>query len=399
MKVLVLSHMYPSTANEVAGLFVHQQVKELMAKGVAVRLVSPVPWTPFPLNHMTRKWRAYSEIPQSYVWDGVEVFYPRYAALPRAWLFATSGLRMYQGIRGTVEKICRKFAFDLIHAHVALPDGYAGALLAQDFGKPLVITIHGQDLQHTIYRDTDCKEAVAFALQHASRIIVVSRKLRRLAADHFGITQKLVVIPNGVDPQEIVRAGGIRDELHNGDNPILLSVSNLIKSKGIDLNIRAVERLKNKYPRLQYWVVGSGPEERKLRALVARFGLENRVTFLGRQSHSNVLRYMSSCDVFSLPSWSEGFGVVYLEAMALGKPVIGCKGEGPEDFIEHRKTGWLVKPRDVNSLVEALDFLFSHPEEARLMGERARKMVLHNYTWEKNAEKTIAVYREVLNAR
>ncbi len=395
MKILVISHMYPSTANEAAGIFVHEQVKALVAKGVEVCVVSPVPWSPFPINRMTSKWRAYSQVPERCVWDGVEVFYPRYVTFPRAWFFATSGSRMYRGIRRTIEKVYREFPFDLIHSHVALPDGYAGALLAQDFGKPLVITIHGQDLQQTVHRDTNCKEAVAYALRHASRIMVVSGKLRRLAVEHFGIADKLVVIPNGVDPQEIVRAEGVRDKPNSSDD-IILSVSNLVKIKGIDLNIYAVERLKDKYPRLQYWVVGSGPEEKKLRALGARLGLGKWVTFLGRQSHSDVLRDMASCTVFSLPSWNEGFGVVYLEAMALGKPVVGCQGEGIEDFVEHGKTGLLVKPRDVDSLVQALDYLLGHPEEARDMGEQARKVVLENYTWEKNAEKTIEVYRDVV---
>jgi len=85
--------------------------------------------------------------------------------------------------------------------------------------------------------------------------------------------------------------------------------------------------------------------------------------------------------------------------MAHGKPVIGCQGEGIEDFVEHGKTGLLVKPRDVDSLVGALNFLLSHPDEAKAMGERARKLALENYTWEKNAEKTIEVYKEALNAK
>jgi len=67
--------------------------------------------------------------------------------------------------------------------------------------------------------------------------------------------------------------------------------------------------------------------------------------------------------------------------------------------VEHGKTGMLVKPRDVDSLVEALDFLLSHPEEAKAMGERGRKLVLENYTWEKNAEKTMEVYSSVLGEK
>jgi glycosyltransferase involved in cell wall biosynthesis len=122
------------------------------------------------------------------------------------------------------------------------------------------------------------------------------------------------------------------------------------------------------------------------------------VEFVGRVPHIRALQYIAAADVFSLPSWSEGFGIVYVEAMACGKPVIACRGEGPEDFVEHGKTGLLVKPRDVDNLVEALDFLLSNPEEARAMGERARKVVLENYTWEKNAEKIVKVYKELLKA-
>ena len=114
-------------------------------------------------------------------------------------------------------------------------------------------------------------------------------------------------------------------------------------------------------------------------------------------SHDDVLKYMSEADIFSLPSWNEAFGVVYIEAMACGKPVIGCEGEGLEDFVRNFETGLLVKPKDVNSLAEAMDFLLSNPDKAKEIGKRGQKLVLDNYTWEKNAEKTIRVYQEVLD--
>jgi hypothetical protein len=79
--------MYPSTANEVSGIFVHEQVKALVEKGVDVRVVSPVPWAPFPINQMTQKWKAYSRIPAQSVWDGIKVSYPRYLAFPKGWFF------------------------------------------------------------------------------------------------------------------------------------------------------------------------------------------------------------------------------------------------------------------------------------------------------------------------
>lgn len=398
MKVLVISHMYPSSANEVAGIFVHEQVKALTANGVKVRVISPVPWTPFPINCMTRKWRAYSQIVDRCLWEGVEVYHPRYLAFPRAWFFASSGKRMYCGILRLVESIYRDFPFDLIHAHVALPDGYAGALIAREWGLPLVVTIHGQDLQHTIHRGIKCQRALGLVFNHSSRVVVVSNKLRRLAEKYFDCHDKLVVIPNGIDPAKVA----VRDQENLPDRArtiTLLSVSNLIHTKGLDLNLVAVKRLRNKYPMLRYKVIGGGPLETRLCRMAYSLGIDDCVEFLGRQPHQRVMEHMANCDIFVLPSWNEGFGVVYLEAMAHGKPVIGCQGEGIEDFVEHGKTGLLVKPRDVDSLVEALDFLLSHPVEARAMGERARRVVLENYTWEKNAEKTIKVYKEVLNER
>ena len=111
------------------------------------------------------------------------------------------------------------------------------------------------------------------------------------------------------------------------------------------------------------------------------------------------MRHMALCDMFCLPSWEEGFGVVYLEAMAHGKPVIACRGEGIEDVVTDGETGLLVKPRDVDSLAEAIRFLLDHSDKAKTIGEQARSLVLENYTWEKNAERTLRVYKEVLGEK
>ncbi len=393
MRVLVLSHMYPSTANEVAGIFVHQQVKALKSKGVEVCVVSPVPWTPFPINRMTSKWRAYNQIPEKSVWDGVEVFYPRYITFPRALFFATSGRRMYHGIRKVIERLHQEFKFELIHAHVALPDGRAALMLTEKFKVPVVVAIHGQDLQQTIYRNNKCKDIVADIIKTSSKTILVSNKLKRIAKEITSIEDKLVVIPNGVEIRDI----HVHNKLHESNNTILLSVSNLVKTKGIDINLKAFARLVKKHPQLQYWIIGDGPEREKLQQLANILEVSVSVRFLGRQSHSKVMEYMAMCDIFSLPSWQEGFGVVYLEAMAHGKPVIGCRGEGIEDFVEDGKTGILVEPRNVEDLIRAIDFLLTNPGEAKIIGQRAREVVLNNYTWDNNAEKTIEVYREVLN--
>jgi len=372
MKVLVISHMYPSTFNEIAGIFVHEQVKALVNKGADVQVVSPVPWTPFPINYLSSKWKNHGAIPERAIWEGINVWYPRYVSFPRSWFFASSGQRMYLGIKELVTKIYREFQFDLIYTHVALPDGYAGMQIAQKYKKPQFVTIHGQDFQQTIFKSKKSKRNIEKVINYSTKTIVVSEKLKKIGEKYLQINyNKIIVVPNGINIGDIyTEQSKISQEYHG--RKMILSVSHLIKTKGIDLNLKVISKLKRKYPNIIYLIIGEGKEKKNLKELVNKLNLQNMVKFIGEVSHYKVMKFMAACDIFSLPSWNEGFGIVYIEAMAQGKPVIGCQGEGIEDFVEHGKTGLLVKPKDVDSLVKALDFLLIHPSEAQDIGKRAR---------------------------
>jgi glycosyltransferase involved in cell wall biosynthesis len=125
--------------------------------------------------------------------------------------------------------------------------------------------------------------------------------------------------------------------------------------------------------------------------------LSRNVIFLGKLPHSEVIKYMSSkCDVFSLPSWQEGFGIVYIEAMNNGIPVIGIKGQGIEDVIEDRKNGFLVEPKDVDDLADTIDYILSHKAAAKKIGKNGENTVLSEFTWFRNAQKTIDIYDEIM---
>jgi len=396
VKVLTISHMYPSSSNKIYDPIVHELVKTLAKQNTEVR-VSPVPWASFPINYFSSKWMAYSKIPYEAEIEGIQVYYPRYFVFPHSVLFTSSGVRMYKGIKKTVENIYKNFEFDLIHANVALPDGYAAMRLSKVYKKPFLVTIHGQDLQQTIFRNERCKKHVEDVINCSNKTIVVSNKLEEIAKKELKIhEEKISVIPNGVNADTICTESFNLKQKYKGKK-IILSVSNLIKTKGIDLNIKAIAQLIKKYPNLIYLVIGGGAERKSLENLAYTSGVQDYVKFLGQLPHRVVMRYMSICDIFSLPSWNEAFGVVYVEAMAHSKPVIGCEGEGIDGIIVNERNGMLVKSRDIDSIVEAVDYLLSHPKEANAIGERARKLVLENYTWDKVAEKTIAIYKEILS--
>jgi glycosyltransferase involved in cell wall biosynthesis len=389
--------MYPSSFNEIQGIFVHQQAKELIKQGCEVRVICPIPWTPSCARYLSARWKKYSSVPDQSLNEGVTVYYPRYRAIPRNWFYESSGRRMYEGIHSLVKELYKTFKFEIIHAHTAMPDGYAALLLKEEYGKPLVVTIHGEDLQITIYCGPNIRKAIAKVLNGADKIVPVSTKLKNIAVQQIGLTQdKIAVINDGFnieascDEDQVIE---LRKKYIN--NRIILSVSNLVNTKGLDLNLRAMARLVNKYPNLRYLIIGHGPSLNSLRHLTHKLDLEKEVVFLGQLPHDAVMNYMSISDIFCLPSWEEGFGTVYLEAAAHGLPVIACKGEGIEDALTDEKTALFIERGNLENLVGSIESLIENPEKALGIGRSAQSMVQNNFKWETIALKIITVYGEL----
>lgn len=383
IKILVLSHMYPNQMNEVYGIFVANQVSELIKLGHEVKVISPVPWSTFPLTVFSSKWRQYAQIPRREIRQGIEVFYPRVLVLPNKYLYQHVGRFYYWGIRKVIKEISREFDFDLIHAHTALPDGFAAMILKEKLTKPVVLTIHGQDMFSNIHMGPKCKATVIRALNNADRIVAVSSKLKRDIKQYVP-EYKIDVIPNGITTGQLVEDSSDLKQKFPGKK-IILSVGYLRKRKGHRYVLEALSQLVKEFPNLIYLIIGDGMEEELLKKQVAECSLDPYVKFLGRKSNQEVMNYMSACDIFVLPSWKEGFGIVYLEAMAHGKPVIGCQGEGIEDVVSHGINGILVPPKDTAQLIEALRKLLNNERMAVEIGQRAKETVVSKFTWSRVA--------------
>ncbi len=259
-----------------------------------------------------------------------------------------------------------------------------------------MVTIHGQDFQSTLTKNEKCRRRLFEVLEGTDRIIAVSSKLKNIIRDQ-AFFSKTEVINNGIDLNDCVPppdiSGNTRKEIR------ILSVSNLKKTKGIDLNLRAVSSLTKKYPSLKYFIAGDGEERKALEDLTESLNLKDKVVFLGKLTHPEVMKEMAEADIFCLPSWQEGFGVVYIEAMAQGLPAIGVRGEGIEDALIHGQNGLLVAPRNVEDLSGALDALLRDPAYCRRLGEAGRQTVLDQFTWSNNAAQTARVYQTLTGGR
>lgn len=393
MKVLVITSLYPKRYNPMAGVFVRDQVRSLTSQGAkVVGVVSPVPWSP-PFLWLSKRWRAYGLEPT--MWQdfaGVPVYQPRVIELPRLLGFPVYGWTHGRAMRRLVKQISAEEGFDLIHAHVGHPTGTAAISLGRELRVPVVLTVHGQDLQVSLHRNRFTRRVVFQTLGNADRVILVSEKLRRLAQEQ-GIQGRFTVIPNAIDSNQPVNTT-LLDKLLGLRTPgtrLILSVGNLIPSKGQELVLRALG------PDDHYWLVGDGPDRLRLHALARELGISDRVKFWGRVPHEDVSAFMRSADVFALPSSPEAFGVVYLEAMLAGIPVVACKGEGDPHLLEDRLSALLVAPGTPHEVAAALTELRNDEKLRADITREARARILERYTTSLQTKRILTLYQEVLS--
>jgi len=168
----------------------------------------------------------------------------------------------------------------------------------------------------------------------------------------------------------------------------------VIPIKGHELLIRAIASLAAEFPAIALEIVGDGAERSRLQAVAGELQIANRVRFLGRQSRQQVAEAMRRCSVFALPSRYEGLGCVYLEAMAVGKAVIGCRGQGIAEVIVHGSNGFLVGPDNEKELTVALAMLLRDKALRGRLGTAATDTILDRFTLAQQAHNLVRIYRE-----
>lgn len=389
--------MFPDKARPVYGVFVHRQVKALQQLGCQCHVLSPVSIAPFPFNRIRKKWRNWANVPKTAVLEDVKIDYPRVFYFPGGILPHRIGAFWYYLLKRKVARLRTQFPFDIIHCHTAFPDGQAGVMLARDFGTPVITVIHGGDFLNPRNLRSSRRQALAKVLKASDKVVTVSSQLAKIGVSVIGEPSHFVTIANGVDPNELFTGASIERQAYP-DKTILLSVGNLKETKGFDYSIKALARLLPYYPQLLLLIGGDGPEAARLKILAEKEGVARQVKFLGRLSHTKVMEYMSFADVFLLPSWREGFGIVYVEAMAHGKPIVACQGQGISDIIDNWQNGVLVKPKDLDSLTTDLERLLAEPALRQAIGARARAFVFADLSWQDNARRLLALSQDIIES-
>jgi teichuronic acid biosynthesis glycosyltransferase TuaC len=285
---------------------------------------------------------------------------------------------------------------NVIHAHAALPCGHAAALLSRHLNIPFVVTVHGLDVFNNCHLGgipAAWRRKVSVDVYRAARnVVCISGKVQEILKTGTPAETCSTIVHNGVDPSLFSpnpAEGGSFD-------PEILIVGTLLRSKGHELVLRALEKLRASFPQLRCRIIGEGPDRTRFAALVRELGIEPWVQFVGRQSRMEVAEAMRRCSVFVLPSRNEGLGCVYLEAMSCGKTVFGCRGQGIDEVIEHGKNGWLIQADGLGELVEGLSALLGSPELRIRIGTAARRTILEKLTLAHQAQQLASIYRQAV---
>jgi len=296
------------------------------------------------------------------------------------------------------DRLVRQNHVDVIHSHWIIPQGIAGYVCTKIRHIPHVVSSHVVDAQ-VFSRGILPPTLLRLLLSGADFLTTNSNYTKKVIAHISPIPCPSKVIPMGVSLPVTITNSTIPSE-----KPRILFIGRLIEWKGVEILIRAMAVVIRKKPQAILSIVGDGPERYKLEYLAKDLGISQNVQFLGRVSDSALEELYSEASVFVLPSREhmgmvmEGLGMVLLEAMARGVPVIGSATGGITDIIKDGENGFLVPPENTEILAEKILLLTSDEALIRHFRERGRKSVETGFSWDEVSKQFSEVYTKVLES-
>lgn len=374
MRVLFASHMYPSPANPLLGVFV-RELATAMADQAETEVVAPIGWRPFhkpiqPENGGT-----------------VRVSYPARIPLPAP----LREIRWRTHLRA-LQHCGLKGPWDIIHSHWIDPDAMAVSRWKGSNASRLVASVHGHAALGEGIGGIG-SSSIRKALHCQDHVVAVSSELRSLLVDRFGVSpEKTSVLFNGIDPlkfrfQDRTRA---RASLNLPvEQRIVLCVARLSSEKRLDVLMRAVANCSDRD--FVVYVVGEGPLLDELRRMGNQLGLQDRVFLVGGRPHNELASWYGAADLLCLSSAHEGCPVVVHEAIACGLPVVSTRVGAVPDLIE-KAEGELCEPNDIPSLSRSLSVALSRKWDRKKIAEKGSR-----YTWDAQARQLKTLYSSLID--
>jgi N-acetyl-alpha-D-glucosaminyl L-malate synthase BshA len=288
-------------------------------------------------------------------------------------------------------EVAENYNLDLLHVHYAMPFA-ASAYLARELLRPrqlgVVTTLHGTDIT-VVGVEPAYFRVTQFTIQNSDRVTAVSRFLKERAESTLGITRPIEVIYNFVDPRVFTPRKRTSLRLVPPASKVVMHASNFRPVKNIPAVVQVFAEVR-KHLAVKLVMVGDGPEKAGAEQLARELGVQRDVLFLGNQDCMEEL--LPLADLFLLPSSSESFGLVALEAMSAEVPVVASRVGGLPEVVEHGVTGFLHEPGETAGFVSSVLRLLTHERLRRSMGRRARRAARERFSVDEMVDRYIKVY-------
>jgi glycosyltransferase involved in cell wall biosynthesis len=396
VNVLYVVTAYPRERGDVITPWLSETIRRLKARGVGVEVLAP----------------AYRGLGDQVV-EGVKVHRFRYA--PAAWETLTHDQTAPDRVRDrpaflglvpgyvlagslAAARLARSGRFDVVHAFWPIPQGILGLAARRAGGIPLVSTFFGVELTWVERQLKPLRPLLRTIAARSDAVTVISTytaELLRRAAP--AVAPEVIPFGAAVDPSYLPRSPASAAAV-----PFtVLFVGRLVERKGVAVLLRAVARLRSEGREIRVRILGDGPELAALEALSEDLGMSGTIEFGGFVSPEALQSAYGSADLFVLPAVVdrkgdvEGLGVVLIEALLAGTPVIGSRAGGIPDVVRDGETGWLVPPGDAEALAGAIAAAMDDPAEARRRAAAGRIDVSRRFSWEGVVGRLETVYRRL----
>lgn len=339
MKILILNYEFPPLGGG-GGIASYDLAKEWAIHG--------------QVDVITSSFRGLSPVD---IMDNINVH--RVNVLLRKSRDAASFISMLTYLPGAFIKgirLIRKNRYDVINTHFAIPSGPVGYLLGKIFGIPNVLSLHGGDIydpskKMSPHNSWFFSRAVRFILNRADRIVAQSSNTRDNTIKYYNPKKNVEIIPLAFHPPKDVKDTRIELELSANDF-VLITIGRIVKRKAMDVLIKALGKISDKNIKLV--IMGDGPDRGELERLAREQKVNDRIKFLGYVDDDKKFAYLKNADLFTLTSMHEGFGIVYMEAMHYGLPIICTNEGGQTDFLSNRENAILINVGDFEACAEAI---------------------------------------------
>lgn len=382
MKVLIVPSWYPTELSSIDGIFFQEQAIALQRNGIDVIVAYP------EVRSLRRfkKFKLQSGIHYE-LEKGVKTYRRKgYNYLPPVMNLVRRRYLVW------LEKLYDKIVIeqgkpDIIHAHSILYGGWAAAQIAKKHNIPLVVTEHSTFYSRGLITEEQ-KPYIRECLTIAQEVIAVGPGLQKDLSVYSD--KQVKIIPNIVDTNRFntMHEAGAKNEKFR-----FFTLAFLTHKKGIDILLRAFANDFTNNEEVELIIGGEGEEKSNLMALTKELNIEGQVTFLGELSREQAALEMKKCDSFVLPSRYETFGVVFIEALACGKPIVATRSGGP-DMIVNEANGLLVDVEDVEGLATAMKSIVNNYE--RYNKQEIIKDCYNRFSEEAVCKKVIKLYKALL---